>query len=89
MGATLPKNRRSSSARFTQHARLKVAAAKSDSRLEDAEKFLLPTYKRQPFLLERGKGCYVYDVAGKKYLDFSRRDCGQCLNAARIHELLR
>ena len=36
----------------------------------DAEKFLLPTYKRQPFVLERGKGCYVYDAAGKKYLDF-------------------
>ena len=26
---------------------------------QDAEKFLLPTYKRQPFVLERGKGCYV------------------------------
>ena len=59
------------SARFTQHGRMKtLAAAKSDSRVTDAEKFLLPTYKRPPFVLERGKGCYVYDATGKKYLDF-------------------
>jgi acetylornithine aminotransferase/acetylornithine/N-succinyldiaminopimelate aminotransferase len=58
------------SARFSQHGRVKTHAKKSDSRVEDAEKFLLPTYKRQPFVLERGKGCYVYDAAGKKYLDF-------------------
>src|ERR1700737_2160097 len=58
------------SARFSQHGRMKTVAAKRDSRADDAEKFLLPTYKRQPFVLERGKGCYVYDAAGKKYLDF-------------------
>jgi acetylornithine/N-succinyldiaminopimelate aminotransferase len=38
--------------------------------LSDAEKFLLPTYKRQPFVLSHGRGCYVYDASGKKYLDF-------------------
>ena len=70
MGNASKKSAGSSSARFTRHARLKVAAAKSDSRVEDAEKFLLPTYKRQSFVLERGKGCYVYDAAVKKYLDF-------------------
>jgi hypothetical protein len=37
---------------------MKVAAAKSDSRVTDTEKFLLPTYQRQPFVLERGKGSY-------------------------------
>jgi acetylornithine/N-succinyldiaminopimelate aminotransferase len=59
------------SAHFSQPGRRKtLAAAKSDSRVDDAEKFLLPTYKRQPFVLERGRGCYVYDAAGKKYLDF-------------------
>jgi acetylornithine aminotransferase/acetylornithine/N-succinyldiaminopimelate aminotransferase len=42
----------------------------SDPRLHDAEKYLLPTYKRQPFLLTHGRGCYVFDSAGKKYLDF-------------------
>jgi acetylornithine/N-succinyldiaminopimelate aminotransferase len=38
--------------------------------LSDAENFLLPTYKRQPFVLTHGRGCYVYDASGKKYLDF-------------------
>ena len=42
----------------------------TDSRLTDAEKFLLPTYKRQPFVLTHGRGCYVFDSTGKKYLDF-------------------
>jgi acetylornithine/N-succinyldiaminopimelate aminotransferase len=45
-------------------------AAKSDSRVRDAEKFLLPTYKRSPFVLTHGRGCYVFDADGKKYLDF-------------------
>jgi len=41
-----------------------------DLRLLDAEKFLLPTYKRQAFVITQGRGCYVYDSTGKKYLDF-------------------
>src|SRR5437667_11608292 len=45
-------------------------AAKSDRRLLDAEKFLLPTYKRQPVVMTHGRGAYVYDATGKKYLDF-------------------
>src|ERR1700738_3755800 len=69
---TAPKKSVASlNAHFSQQGRMKThAGAKSDSRATDAEKFLLPTYKRQPFVLERGKGCYVYDTAGKKYLDF-------------------
>jgi acetylornithine aminotransferase/acetylornithine/N-succinyldiaminopimelate aminotransferase len=38
--------------------------------LADAEKFLLPTYKRQPLLFTRGRGPYVFDSNGKRYLDF-------------------
>ena len=65
------KSAGSLSAHFSQHGRMKtLASAKNDSRVTDAGKFLLPTYKRQPFVLERGKGCYVFDAAGKKYLDF-------------------
>jgi acetylornithine/N-succinyldiaminopimelate aminotransferase len=48
----------------------RVPAPKLDVRLSDAEQFLLPTYKRQPFVLTHGRGAYVYDSAGKKYLDF-------------------
>jgi len=45
-------------------------AAKPDTRLLDAEQFLLPTYKRQPVVMTHGRGAYVYDASGKKYLDF-------------------
>jgi acetylornithine/N-succinyldiaminopimelate aminotransferase len=47
-----------------------VPKPKADPRLSDAEQFLLPTYKRQPFVITHGRGAYVYDSAGKKYLDF-------------------
>jgi acetylornithine/N-succinyldiaminopimelate aminotransferase len=44
------------------------------SRLEqiaDLEKrFLLPTYNRYPVAFEKGKGVFLYDFEGKKYLDF-------------------
>ncbi len=35
--------------------------------LED--KYLLPTYEKFPFALERGEGCWVWDEDGNKYLD--------------------
>src|SRR5215469_2467724 len=31
---------------------------------------LVPTYDRYRVLLRKGKGVYVYDASGKKYLDF-------------------
>src|SRR5438309_1601956 len=43
---------------------------KPDSRLLDAEQFLLPTYKRPPVVMTHGSGAYVFDCTGKKYLDF-------------------
>jgi acetylornithine/N-succinyldiaminopimelate aminotransferase len=45
-------------------------SAKPDARLLDAEQFLLPTYKRQPVVMTHGRGAYVFDSTGKKYLDF-------------------
>jgi acetylornithine/N-succinyldiaminopimelate aminotransferase len=39
--------------------------------IADLEKrFLLPTYNRYPVAFERGKGVFLYDFEGKKYLDF-------------------
>src|SRR3954467_756979 len=32
--------------------------------------YLLQNYSRYPLTLVRGKGCHVYDPAGKRYLDF-------------------
>jgi predicted acetylornithine/succinylornithine family transaminase len=34
------------------------------------QEYLLQNYARYPLTLARGKGCYVYDLAGKRYLDF-------------------
>jgi len=48
----------------------KLPASKPDARLADAEQYLLPTYKRQPVVMTHGKGAYVFDSTGKKYLDF-------------------
>lgn len=39
--------------------------------IEDEAKYLVGTYARAPVVLERGKGCKVYDVEGKEYLDLS------------------
>jgi acetylornithine/N-succinyldiaminopimelate aminotransferase len=47
-----------------------TSRAHSDQRILDADKFLLPTYKRQPIVFTHGRGCYVFDSSGKKYLDF-------------------
>ncbi len=38
--------------------------------VEREKKYLLNTYARYPIALARGKGVYVYDVDGRRYLDF-------------------
>src|SRR6266849_5197400 len=44
------------------------------SRLEQIidleQRYLLPTYNRYPVALEKGRGVFLYDFEGKKYLDF-------------------
>jgi acetylornithine/N-succinyldiaminopimelate aminotransferase len=37
---------------------------------ERERKYLLTTYNRYPVVLNRGKGVFVYDTEGKRYLDF-------------------
>ncbi len=68
MGPLSTKKPLSRSMRKLRHGLAKTA--KSDTRLLDAEKFLLPTYKRQPVVMTHGRGAYVFDSTGKKYLDF-------------------
>src|SRR5215475_1276900 len=46
------------------------AAASSDSVVALEQQYLLQNYARYPLVLARGKGCYVYDTSGKRYLDF-------------------
>lgn len=38
--------------------------------MNSAEEHLLHTYTRFPIVLDHGEGVYLYDVNGKKYLDF-------------------
>jgi acetylornithine aminotransferase/acetylornithine/N-succinyldiaminopimelate aminotransferase len=62
------KKRANSAARRVKKASPRLSNAKSI--LRDANQFLMPTYKRQPLVFTHGRGCYVYDSRGKKYLDF-------------------
>ncbi len=47
---------------------LNEAAALDGIRALESQ-YLLQNYARYPLLLERGKGCYVFDSSGKRYLD--------------------
>ena len=38
--------------------------------IEEAENALLHTYNRYQIVLDKGEGVYLYDLEGKKYLDF-------------------
>lgn len=38
--------------------------------IEEAEKALLHTYNRYQIVLDKGEGVFLYDIEGKKYLDF-------------------
>ncbi len=42
----------------------------TDEIIERERRFLLPTYNRYPIALERGKGVFLYDREGNRYLDF-------------------
>ncbi len=37
---------------------------------QDAERYLMPTYARQPISIVRGRGSRVYDMEGREYIDF-------------------
>jgi acetylornithine/N-succinyldiaminopimelate aminotransferase len=39
--------------------------------IQELEKnYLIQTYARYPLVIQRGRGCWVYDMGGRKYLDF-------------------
>src|SRR6478609_4325373 len=48
-----------------------VEAPSASQAVKDLESaYLLQNYGRYPLVLRRGKGAYVYDLDGKRYLDF-------------------
>ena len=38
--------------------------------VEKAKKYAMPNYGERDFVVSSGKGCYIFDENGKKYLDF-------------------
>ena len=46
------------------------ASSASQSVMDLERQYLLQNYARYPLALRRGKGPYVYDLDGKRYLDF-------------------
>jgi len=38
--------------------------------IEDADRYLMPTYSRFPVALRKGRGVKVWDAGGKEYIDF-------------------
>ncbi len=41
-----------------------------DPAIQNDHTYILQTYPRPDFVIERGEGVYLYDTAGKRYLDF-------------------
>ena len=39
--------------------------------MDQGEQYLIHTYNRFKIVLDKGEGVYLYDVNGKKYLDFA------------------
>jgi acetylornithine/N-succinyldiaminopimelate aminotransferase len=46
-----------------------MATSASPSVIDLEQQYLLQNYARYPLVLHRGRGCYVYDTSGKRYLD--------------------
>src|SRR5271170_5659760 len=42
----------------------------SDEVIQRERQFLLQTYNRYPLVIARGKGVFLFDLDGKRYLDF-------------------
>ena len=43
---------------------------KAQEIIDKTEEYYLPVFKRNKLVFDHGEGCYLYDVEGKKYLDF-------------------
>ena len=43
---------------------------KTQDVMEQEKKYILQTFARPPFVLERGNGIHLFDLEGNRYLDF-------------------
>ena len=46
-----------------------VGAQRAQELMDLEKEYLLQNYARYPLALARGKGCWVYDLEGRRYLD--------------------
>jgi len=53
----------------TLEAPVVPALTESQQVIELEKQYVLQNYGRYPLVLDRGKGCYLYDLDGKRYLD--------------------
>ncbi len=54
---------------MTQLSPIPQPASTLDEIMRLEQSYLVQNYSRYPLALHRGKGCYVYDLQGKRYLD--------------------
>jgi predicted acetylornithine/succinylornithine family transaminase len=47
-----------------------TSASAAQETIDLEREYLLQNYSRYPLVLDRGEGCYLFDVDGKRYLDF-------------------
>ncbi len=55
-----------------------------DKWMNQAESHILHTYNRYPVVLDHGEGVYLYDMEGKKYLDFAAGIAVQALGYGNV-----
>ncbi|KAL0415395.1 UNVERIFIED_CONTAM: Acetylornithine aminotransferase, chloroplastic/mitochondrial [Sesamum latifolium] len=53
------------------HQKPSVHVRTSEEIIADEKKFIVGTYARAPVVLSSGKGCKLYDVEGREYLDLT------------------
>src|SRR5262245_5973421 len=41
----------------------------ADDAIDNDQRYILQTYQRPNFVIERGEGCYLFDTEGRRYLD--------------------
>src|SRR5690606_10737824 len=51
------------------HRKMSEVPVASPSVIDIEKQYLFQNYARFPLILTRGRGCYVYDASGKRYLD--------------------
>jgi acetylornithine/N-succinyldiaminopimelate aminotransferase len=66
---TITIHRRSGPRSTSDSSKILISMTSYEQIADLERRYLLPTYNRYPVVFERGKGVFLYDLEGKKYLD--------------------